>query len=468
MKPGARINAVLELLPIVLGDTKAPADKQLSHWFRNNRYAGSKDRQAIAHHVYGILRTLAQLDWWLERLGGFPRLNGPDAPPWTSQDLNRARVIAHKIFTDNTPVSLLAQDFFTGEPYAPAVLTAREKRMALELANHSMTTDDQPPHVQGNFPEFLTDDLKAAYGGDTIAQTRAMMVEAPVDIRINTLLANKNDVVNALHGENIAVQPCPLVPDGLRLCKRYPLSHTKAFRQGWFEIQDEGSQIIANLVGAKPKHRVVDFCAGAGGKTLAMAAHMQNKGRIIACDTSEHRLKRAGHRLKRAKAFIVERRTLSSERDKWVKRQAVGKGATGDRTAGETGKSLGADRVLVDAPCSGTGTWRRNPDHKWRLTAQDVDELVSLQHSILQSAARLVKPGGRLVYATCSILPRENQQQIETFLATFSNFFLVPIPLVWQQENPNPCPVKGDTLQLTPHNHGTDGFFVAVLERKLV
>ena len=466
MKSGARITAVLDILSIVLGDTSAPADKQISDWFRNNRYAGSKDRQAIAHDIYSILRTLSQLDWWIKRVGGCPDIDWQNQTPDTHIDINRARIIAHKTLIDEVPIQSLEQDFFTGEKYAPAPLTPPEKRMAVELNGQPITMDCQPIHVQGNFPEFLTNDLLNSYGDDAINQARAMMTEAPVDIRVNTLLANSTDVIQSLKEEGISVDKCSLVPNGLRLSKRYPLSNTKGFRQGWFEIQDEGSQIIANLVGAKPKHRVVDFCAGAGGKTLAIASYMNNKGRIIACDVSEHRLKRAGHRLKRANAFIVERRTLSSERDKWVKRQSVSPLTTEKSIESDKGK--GFDRVLVDAPCSGTGTWRRNPDHKWRLSMNDIHELTTLQQSILESSARLVKPGGRLIYATCSILYRENQQQIQTFLETFENFFLVPVPTVWKQENPNPCPVTTDTLQLTPSTHGTDGFFVAILERKLI
>lgn len=465
MKPGARICAILDILPIVLGDTRTPADKQISDWFRANRYAGSKDRNAIAGDVYGILRTLAQLDWWVKRTHACPVVDW-DTPPHDHTPLNRARVIVHKILTEKLPQTALETDLFTGEKYAPEPLTSTEKRMIVELENQSLSTPCQPVHVRGNFPEFLADELLETYGDSTLPLANAMMAEAPVDIRVNTLIANPEQVTQSLRDLNIQTTPCPMVPNGLRMQKRHPLSNTDGFRQGWFEIQDEGSQIIANLVGAKPKHRVVDFCAGAGGKTLALAGYMQNKGRIVACDVSENRLKRAGQRIKRAKAFTIERRTLSSERDKWVKRQAVGNGVS--EHALESGSGSGFDRVLVDAPCSGTGTWRRNPDHKWRLSPQDIDELVVLQQSILQSSARLVKPGGRLVYATCSILPRENQQQVETFLQQFSNFFLVPIPQVWEQENPTPCPVNTDTLQLTPHAHGTDGFFVAVLERKLV
>ena len=468
MTPGARISAVLEILPIVLGQTNAPADKQLSDWFRGNRYAGSKDRQSIATDVYGILRYLAQIDWWIKRLDVCPSVDWPNQVHGGNNTadfemVNRARILVFKACTEKLRIVDFETDYFTGQNYAPSFLTGAEKRMLVELGTQGLDSECQPDHVRGNFPEFLTYDLTMTYGDDVVQQTRAMLGEAPVDIRVNTLKGTVTDARKQLQSESIVTQPCLMAPNGLRLSKRQPLSNTKTFRDGLIEIQDEGSQIIANLVGAKRGHKVVDFCAGAGGKTLAMAADMQNKGRIIACDISEGRLKRAGQRLKRADVFIVERRTLSSERDKWIKRQSVAEDINKQDTAGK-----GFDRVLVDAPCSGTGTWRRNPDHKWRLTPQTIDELVAVQQSILYSSARLVKPGGRLIYATCSLLERENQQQIEQFLKTFPNFFVVPIPTVWQAENPNSCPVQTDMLQLTPYQHKTDGFFVAVLERKLI
>jgi 16S rRNA (cytosine967-C5)-methyltransferase len=195
--------------------------------------------------------------------------------------------------------------------------------------------------------------------------------------------------------------------------------------------------------------RVIDFCAGAGGKTLALAAAMRNRGKLVACDTAGWRLDRSGQRLRRAGASNVERRALASERDPWVKRHA---------------KSF--DRVLVDAPCLGVGSWRRNPDAKWRATPQDLAELQIRQHDILQSAARLVKPGGRLAYVTCSLLREENEAQAERFLAETPDFTLVPMAQAWQEVLGTPCPATSDFLRLTPARHGTDGFFVALFERK--
>jgi 16S rRNA (cytosine967-C5)-methyltransferase len=225
------------------------------------------------------------------------------------------------------------------------------------------------------------------------------------------------------------------------------LTAQTAFREGLVEVQDEGSQLLALLTDARPGQAVVDFCAGAGGKTLALAAAMENKGRLVACDVNQRRAERAMLRLRRAGVHNVTRRLLEGESDKWVKRH----GGT-------------FDRVLVDAPCSGSGTWRRNPDAKWRLTPAGLDELVSLQGRILDSAARLVRPGGRLVYATCSVLADEDEARVEAFLASHPNFRLIPLPEVWSAAVGGACPVEGPMLRLTPARTNTDGFFAAVME----
>jgi len=213
-------------------------------------------------------------------------------------------------------------------------------------------------------------------------------------------------------------------------------------------VQDEGSQLVALLTDAQPGQAVMDFCAGAGGKTLALAAAMKNKGRLVACDTHAARSERAVQRLRRAGVHNVTRHVLEGEGDKWLKRQ---KGTF--------------DRVLVDAPCSGSGTWRRNPDAKWRLTETGLLELVALQGKILTQASTLVKPGGRLVYATCSLLPEENERQVEAFLAANPDFSLIPITEAWSATVGTECPVPGPYLRLSPAAHNTDGFFVAVMQR---
>jgi len=228
-----------------------------------------------------------------------------------------------------------------------------------------------------------------------------------------------------------------------------PLGGLTAFKDGLVEVQDEGSQIAALLADARPGMRVVDFCAGAGGKTLALAAGMENRGKLVACDVSARRLERAVRRLRRAGVGNVACRVLAGERDKWVKRHRGG-----------------FDRVLVDAPCLGTGTWRRNPDGKWRATQNDLAELIVRQQEILRSAARLLRPGGRLVYATCSLLHEEDEAQAEAFLAAESEFSVVSVARAWRETIGGAAPGGERYLRLTPARHGTDGFFVAIFERQ--
>jgi 16S rRNA (cytosine967-C5)-methyltransferase len=278
-------------------------------------------------------------------------------------------------------------------------------------------------------------------------------------LRVNPLKADRDTARRALAAEHIDADPTRWSPLGLRVAHRVPLAGTAAFKDGLVEVQDEGSQIAALLADARPGMRVVDFCAGAGGKTLALAAAMRNRGKLVACDTAEWRLERAGKRLRRAGISNVERRALSSERDPWVKHHAP------------KGKEGGFDRVFVDAPCLGIGSWRRNPDAKWRSSPQDLAELIERQHAILDSAARLVKPGGRLIYATCSLLREENEAQVETFLDAHGDFMLYPAARAWAEtiggDYPQSDRPAGDNyLRLTPAAHGTDGFFVALFERR--
>jgi 16S rRNA (cytosine967-C5)-methyltransferase len=228
-----------------------------------------------------------------------------------------------------------------------------------------------------------------------------------------------------------------------------PLGGLAAFKDGLVEVQDEGSQIAALLADARPGMRVVDFCAGAGGKTLALAAGMANRGKLVACDVSARRLEHAARRLRRAGVDNAERRALASERDKWVKRHAGG-----------------FDRVFVDVPCLGTGTWRRNPGDKWRATQEGLADLIVSQQRILASAARLVRPGGRLVYATCSLLREENEAQAEAFLVSEPEFSVVPAARAWAETIGGTSPGGERYLRLTPARHGTDGFFVAIFERQ--
>ena len=299
--------------------------------------------------------------------------------------------------------------------------------------------------------------LVEAYGEGWGREIAALEVPPPVDLRVNRLKATVEQAQAALAREGIDTEPMRYAPFGLRLKRRLSVVSGEAFQSGLVEIQDEGSQLVAALVDAKPGMQVVDYCAGAGGKTLAMAAGMNNKGRVVAMDVYESRLDRSAQRLRRAGAHNVERRALQTkdgagDNRKWLKRHA---------------KAF--DRVLVDAPCTGTGTWRRNPDGRWTLKPQDLAELVPKQAEILDSAARLVKPDGGLIYATCSVLPAENEHQIAAFLERHPDFEVVPAVDLWRDvlaSEPPPELAASPYLRLSPLRHGTDGFFAATLVRK--
>ena len=441
MTPGARLQAAIELLAEIHGGT-APADRAAAAFFRGRRYIGGKDRREVIDRAYAVLRHRARLEWWLARAAG-------DDGAVT----DRQRMIAALALLDGWHPDRIAGAFDGGQ-YRPDRLTERERGLAHKLAGKAVDHGDQPAWVRLEYPHWLDHQLRNVFGPRLETEVAALGREGPLDLRANTLKAGRAEAMAALAAAGIEARPTPLSPLGLRVQGRPPVATLACFRDGLIEVQDEGSQLAALLVDARPGMRVVDFCAGAGGKTLAMAAAMKNKGHIVACDVLQGRVDRAAVRLRRAGVHNVERHGLSSERDAWVKRHAGG-----------------FDRVLIDAPCSGVGTWRRNPDQKWRLAPDDLAALVDLQHRILDSAARLVKPGGRLVYVTCSLLSAENMNQIAAFTAGHPDFALRPIAEVWAETlgrmpEAGACPTSEPTLQLTPAGHGTDGFFVAVLQRR--
>ncbi|HLY58168.1 MAG TPA: RsmB/NOP family class I SAM-dependent RNA methyltransferase [Stellaceae bacterium] len=433
MTPGARIQAAVELVGAITSGRQA-ADDVVGGYFRSHRFAGVKDRGAISEHIYAVLRHLAAIDWWIARVGGTPT--------------PRLRVFAALLLAEawRAEAVIAACD---GDRFRPSPPTRDEEAVIAALEGKTIEHPEMPSAVRANIPAWLEPRLRALFGDGLNAEMAALNGAAPLDLRVNRLKSSRADARAALAAEGVEATPTPFAPTGLRVRARIPLASLASFKSGTVEVQDEGSQLAALLARAEPGMRVVDFCAGAGGKTLALAAEMKNKGHLVACDTSEHRLTRSAQRLRRAGVSNVERKALSTERDKWVKRHAGG-----------------FDRVFVDAPCSGTGTWRRNPDAKWRLTEQDLEELTALQARILASAARLVKPGGRLVYATCSLLPEENDRQVGAFLSTHAEFTVVPVPAIWREAFGTDCPEPQDLLHLTPARHGTDGFFVAVLHRR--
>jgi len=433
MTPAARLQAAIELLEDIEA-TARPADAVASAWFRARRFIGSHDRPAIAESVYAVLRRRARLRWWLERAGVEPR--------------PRLLVLASLMLGGGKRYDTVAE-LCSGGRFGPLPLSPEESRLLQALDSHTLDHPEMPEVVALECPPWAEESLRRSLGARFGAELKALLAPAPLDVRVNPIRAERPAVLARLSEAGLQAAPSPWSPYGIRLQGRPPLAGTELFKGGAIEIQDEGSQLVALLADARPGQQVVDFCAGAGGKALALAAAMANKGRVVACDVLGRRLERAAERLRRAGVHNVETRALSSERDPWVKRH----------------KGL-FDRVVVDAPCSGTGTWRRNPDSRWRLLGPGLPELVKLQCSILDSAARLVKPGGRLVYATCSLLDDENRDQVDAFLASHPEFRAIPAADVWRQVIPDtPVPFDGPYLQLTPARHHTDAFFTAVLER---
>jgi 16S rRNA (cytosine967-C5)-methyltransferase len=349
-------------------------------------------------------------------------------------------LLAAQGFFSGMTANKVAMAFATGK-YGPAALSAAEIAVLERLAGHTLEHPHMPEAVQFEVPDWVLPRLEQRFGAGLSAEMEALGAPAPLDLRVNLLKGTREAAMAALRAEKFEPVATPYSPYGLRLAGRQSVTSSKAFKDGFVEIQDEGSQLVALAVDAKPGMRVADYCAGAGGKTLAMAMMMENKGHIVACDVSAPRLEGAIKRLRRAGVHNAERHLLE-DGDKWLKRQAAK-----------------YDRVLVDAPCTGTGTWRRNPDARARLTENDLLEILPKQAKILDQAQRLLKVGGRLVYATCSLLGDENEMQVAALLARNGQFKQVAVAA------PLPAGLHGQALRLTPRGHGTDGFYAAVLER---
>ncbi|MBX9812095.1 MAG: RsmB/NOP family class I SAM-dependent RNA methyltransferase [Burkholderiales bacterium] len=395
-----------------------PADAILGRYFREHRGLGQIDRTFVAESVFGVLRRKRLLD----------RLTGGDAAP-------RRLLLAY----------LMRIAGISGRELH-AVLANGEAEWLAGL--RAISLDDLPLAVRADLPDWLVERLRLQMPGtDILALGRALQQPAPLDLRVNTLRADRDTVLRQLAATGIEGEATPYSPLGIRLKGKPALNRHPLFLDGSVEVQDEGSQLLGYLVAPKRHELVVDFCAGAGGKTLMLGAMMQSHGRIYAFDVSEKRLARLKPRLKRSGLSNLHPQRIQNENDTRVKRLA--------------GK---IDRVLVDAPCSGLGTLRRNPDLKWRQSPQAVEALKLKQAAILSSAARLLKPGGRLVYATCSLLAEENQDIVGAFLAQHQNFKLLNCNDILKQQQINLD--TGPYLQLWPHRHATDGFFAAVMCRE--
>ena len=416
MHPKALLDSCSELLKQVLR-FDYPADMVLSRYFRELRL-GPRERATLAETIYGVLRK--------KNLYGYLAQHGSGPPE------RRLAILG----------------FAADREFLYSALTDQEIDW-LKRCDQVKPEDLMEPH-RHNLPAWLVEPLKEQLGDEFWPMVESLNAPAGLDMRVNTLSDKRAEVQKELAKAGLKTVATPYSPWGLRLADKSQLGKLDAFTRGAIEVQDEGSQLLALLVDAKRGEMVVDFCAGAGGKTLALGASMRSTGRLYAFDTSLHRLDALKPRLARSGLSNVHPVAIAHERDDRIKRLA--------------GK---IDRVLVDAPCSGLGTLRRNPDLKWRQNPKAVAELVAKQTAILQSAARLLKPGGRLVYATCSILREENEGIAEAFSAAYTGFDLLEIaPILTHlgvEKAESLC--RGPYLRLWPYRHHTDGFFAAVWQK---
>ncbi len=424
MRNGARQQAAIEILTS-LETQRQPAADAVKAWMLTHRFAGSKDRAEIGDLVFGALRWKQSSAW---RMG---------------EDTPRAWVWGALRWGFGQSAEWIEQSL-VDDPHAPSPVTDTE-RAALNGDNIA----EAPAHVRGDFPEWLSSSLERAFGDDAAKEGAALAAPAPLDLRANTLKADREKLIAALAESPKLKGPpdgTPHAPDGVRipwsLGRTFPWATEQAFVKGWFEVQDEGSQIAARISGAQPGMQVADVCAGAGGKTLALAALMENKGQIFAHDIEgrrlapmKERLDRAGVRNVQVRAPMRTKDALADLRDKM-------------------------DIVFVDAPCSGSGTWRRSPDSKWRLRPNALAKRLEEQQQALALAAPLVKSGGRLVYVTCSVLPEENEDALASFLGSYTDFTPVGLELAGL-----PAYERMIGVQMTPLKTGCDGFYVAVLQR---
>jgi 16S rRNA (cytosine967-C5)-methyltransferase len=418
MHPAALLELATELLHQVLG-FEHPADNVVSDFFRRHRAIGARERHTLTETTYAVLR---------ERLL-FQHL----AQSGKGEMERRLAMLAWR----------------GNAAFLRAALQPQEVQWLEQVA--AVDRSSLPERLRHNLPEWLATRLEAEVGVEFWPLVEAINRPAGLDLRVNTLKAKRDDVQAALNDAGIAAEPTAYSPMGLRLADKPALHKVDVFLRGDVEVQDEGSQLLALLVGAKRGEMVADFCAGGGGKTLALGAAMRNTGRLYAFDVSGHRLAGLKPRLARSGLSNVYPVQIAHERDDRIKRLA--------------GK---LDRVLVDAPCSGLGTLRRNPDLKWRQSPESVREMATRQASILAGASRLLKPGGRLVFATCSLLQAEGEEVAQAFGAEHAaDFRALPAAdaLRRAQVADADALVRDDCMRLWPHRHGTDGFFAAVWER---
>lgn len=431
MIPAARLSAAMEVLADIQ-ERRRPATDALKDWGLAHRFAGSGDRAAIASIVYDALRVKASSIFGM------------------GTDTARAQVLG--MLARKRPLTEIA-DLFSGARFAPEMLTDEERARLVDWS-----LEGAPAHVAGDYPDWLEDELSRAFGDDLVAEMQALTGRAPVDVRVNTLKTLRAKLIPELI--HLKATATPYAPTGLRFDPgeggRGPaLQVTEAFIKGQFEIQEEGSQLVTMLSGATEGEQVIDMCAGGGGKTLALAAMMNNQGQIYATDNDARRLAPIHARLERAGVRNVQVRTPKTRDDEPLR-----------------GLEDKADLVLIDAPCTGTGTWRRSPDIKWRVRPGALELRMKEQDEVLARAARFVRPGGRIAYVTCSVLPAENDDRIAAFVAGQPDFQVVdPMDVLAMapdelSSHTNLVSAGGLGLQFTPLRTSTDGFYVSLLARR--
>ncbi|MGY3614723.1 RsmB/NOP family class I SAM-dependent RNA methyltransferase [Bradyrhizobium sp. USDA 10063] len=431
MTPAARLSAAIELIDTIDAQ-RVPAAKALKEWGTAHRYAGSGDRAAISGLIWDVLRRQSSSAYLMD------------------DDSARARVLGMLHLERGMDVDAIAA-LCDGGRFAQSPLTDAERTA---LASRSL--QGAPAHIAGDYPEWLDPYLAKVFGDDRVAEATAMASRAPLDLRVNTLKTSRDKMLPRL--KHLGAKETPWSPLGLRIelgadARNVGIHAEEDFVKGGIEVQDEGSQLAALFSAAKPGEQVIDLCAGAGGKTLALAAMMQGKGRLIATDRDKRQLAPIHERLSRAGVHNCEVRTPRGDSDPL----SDIKGS--------------ADLVVIDAPCTGTGTWRRNPDAKWRMRPGALEVRLKDQADVLDRAASLVKPGGRIAYITCSVLPAENGEQVSAFIARHPEFSAIPpeqtASVLWDKAEAFAAAAlqSPEGWLMTPRRTGTDGFFVSILKR---
>lgn len=434
MTPAARLQAAIEILDGIeaaLASNGAPADLVVKRYFKTRRYVGAKDRAAVSGLVYDALRSRGSLVWALGQTG--------------SAVTGRHMMLA--LGADRA--------LFGAGGYGPAPLTADEEILLDRLAAIAAT---MPDAAKANVPDHLYSQFLNRFGDNIQTELEALAGRAPLDLRVNGMRLSRAEAQTALAARGIVAQPAPYSPWGLRIAGPAALADDPLYRDGSIEIQDEAAQVAVLLAGAAPRMTVVDLCAGAGGKSLALYAAMAGEGRLLAADVVQGKLTELERRAKRAGIAHLPTHALPLD---GAARAAALAALAGD----------GADILFLDVPCTGSGTWRRSPDLRWRHDAGALAGLTARQAVLIDEAVGLTRPGGRIVYATCSLLPAEDEDQIAAALARHAGLSLIPYRQAWPLA-PESCPQTAarnqDCLLMTPARHGTDGFFVAILQKSAI